>query len=263
MRANKRLGQHFLTSQAIVKKIVSFGNLSKKDVVLEIGPGRGVLTKALLETSGRVIAFEKDRRFFDLLEEKFASEIKDKKLILLRRDILDINSEDYLLLASSYKLISNIPYYITGEILRVFLSSEKKPSVAVLMLQNEVAKRIMARDNKESILSISVKVYGKPEYVSKVPARYFSPKPKVDSAILKISDISGGLFKNKNEEATFFKILRAGFSKKRKKLSSNLSDFFTKEEVFEFFKKCGVSDNARAENLTLNQWFCLFLNRRQ
>jgi len=194
--------------------------------VLEIGPGKGFLTEELLKNSLQVIAVEKDDRLIEILDEKFKKEIASKKLILIHQDVLDFQPQKYKLTNSNYKLIANIPYYLTGQIFRLFLESDNQPSKIVLMVQKEVANRIIARDEKESILSMSVKAYGKPRYVKKVPARYFSPKPKIDSAIILIDNISKGIFKNKNEEQAFFNLMKTGFSHKRKTLLNNLSDVY-------------------------------------
>ncbi len=267
MRAKKSLGQNFLTSKGVVGDIMTAAELSAKDTVLEIGPGKGFLTEELLKKAGKVIAIEKDDRLIDLLKEKFSEEIKAGKLTLVHGDILNlVNGEDsisiisrYKLDTSEYKVVANIPYYITGQILRLFLESDAQPEKMVLMVQKEVAKRIVAHDEKESILSISIKVYGTPKLIKKVPARYFSPKPKVDSAILLIKDISKKLFKNKKEEE-FFKLVTSGFSQKRKKLVNNLSTNYKnykKGKIEELFDICDIKLNTRAEKLSVNKWMCL------
>ena len=188
MRPKKSLGQNFLTSQSVVDKIVETANLNPKDVVLEVGPGKGVLTQALLEKAGKVIAVEKDDALIYLLKEKFAQEIKEEKLVLVRGDILKFDFEERGLKKSNYKIVANIPYYITGEFLRSVLSSDIQPSQMVLLVQKEVAERI-ARSKKESILSLSIKVYGEPKYIQIVKAGSFNPAPKVDSAILSIENL--------------------------------------------------------------------------
>lgn len=258
MYAKKSLGQHFLTSQGALVKIVEVGNLKKTDIVLEIGPGRGVLTEKLLAEVKKVIAVEKDDQLFELLGEKFKKEIKNKKLELVHADILDYEPK------GEYKLIANIPYNITGAILEKFLSVVRQPELAVLLVQKEVAERIVAKNNKESILSISVKVYGAPKYIQTVKAGSFSPAPRVDSAILLIENISKKFFeedlRGSTSEERFFEMLRAGFKSKRKKLSSNLSKTFTKERVGKAFNKMGLDDNLRAEDLSVSGWINLVKN---
>ena len=202
--------------------------------MLEAGPGKGVLTEELLKKAGKVIAVEKDDALIEFLCDKFSSEIASSKLQLIHDDILNFNPTTFFLSSSSYnlqpphtphpphKLLANIPYYITGQFLRKFLSSENQPSKMVLLLQKEVVKRIMANDGKESILSISVKAYGKPKNIGKVSKENFSPKPKVDSAILLIDSISRDFFKDADNEEKFFQILKAGFAHKRKLLAGNI-----------------------------------------
>src|SRR3990172_2215572 len=178
MRAKKSLGQNFLTSRGVARDIVVAAQITPDDVVLEIGPGKGFLTEGLLQKAKKVIAVEKDERMVEYLKDKFREEIRNGKLELIHQDILSFD-------ISRFTLVANIPYYITGEILRTFLSGDLQPQRMVLMVQKEVAERIVARPSsrragtgKESILSMSVKVYGTPCYIQKVPARYFSPKPK-------------------------------------------------------------------------------------
>jgi 16S rRNA (adenine1518-N6/adenine1519-N6)-dimethyltransferase len=256
VRARKSLGQNFLTSKAITRDIIEASGISVKDTVLEIGPGKGFLTKELLKKAGKVIAIEKDRRLIEHLQEKFAEEVSNKKLVVIHGDILDFSAEQlkHTLKSKRYTLVANIPYYITGQILRMFLESDMQPQKMVLMVQKEVAQRVVARDGKESILSISVKAYGTPRYVKKVPARYFSPQPKVDSAILLIDKISKKLFKNKKAEGEFFELMKMGFAHKRKTLSNNLKSYRNTKEAF---KNCEIPQKIRAEKLTLKDWLCL------
>ena len=220
----KSLGQHFLTSTRALDVIVEAGELKPTDTVLEIGPGRGVLTEKLLAARCKVLAVEKDDVLCELLKAKFKEEIGSERLILINEDILSYNLE-----AISYKLVANIPYNITGAILKKFLSSDNQPERMVLLVQKEVAERIVAKKSKpfdsaqgkESILSISVKIYGEPGYIERVLAGSFSPPPKVDSAVILISNISKERLAGMGEER-FFALLKAGFASKRKKLSSNL-----------------------------------------
>jgi 16S rRNA (adenine1518-N6/adenine1519-N6)-dimethyltransferase len=258
MRAKKSLGQNFLTSQSVVDKIVETANLNDTDVVLEVGPGKGVLTQALLEKAGKVIAVEKDDALIYLLKERFAQEIKEEKLILVRGDILKFDFEEHGLKKGNYKIVANIPYYITGEFLRKTLSSDIQPTQMVLLVQKEVAERI-ARSKKESILSLSVKVYGEPKYIQTVKAGSFSPAPKVDSAILSIENISKKFFTNSEvqphcSESRFFEVVKTGFAHKRKLLLSNLSILKSKEEIKKAFSKANIDEKARAEDLSLEQW---------
>ncbi len=158
-RAKKALGQHFLTSKKIVSEIASVAELTRDDTVLEVGPGKGVLTRALLETGAHVVAVEKDRDLVETLSHPFASEIDSKQLTIVQGDVLTFEPAAYGLKEHAYKLVANIPYYITGEIMRRFLSGGSQPERMVLLVQKEVAERVVARDTKESILSMSVKLY--------------------------------------------------------------------------------------------------------
>lgn len=253
MYAKKSLGQHFLKSERALATIVSSGELKPGDIVLEIGPGQGALTEKLLATSCQVLAVEKDNELHEFLKNKFVSEIASGQLTLVHGDILDFEPESYQLKANSYKLVANIPYNITGAIFKKFLGATHQPERAVLLVQKEVAERIAARDDKESILSISVKAYGEPKFVEKVLAGSFAPAPAVDSAIIAIGNISKTFFAGFSED-DFFRLLRAGFASKRKKLSSNLSSIFPKEKVSAAFGIFKLDDNVRAEDVPVEIW---------
>ncbi|MDO8510457.1 MAG: 16S rRNA (adenine(1518)-N(6)/adenine(1519)-N(6))-dimethyltransferase RsmA [bacterium] len=256
MRAKKSLGQHFLTSPAIAREIAATAELSSKDTVLEVGPGKGMLTRALLERGARVIALEKDLRLIAPLKEIFSGPIKSGQLEILYEDALEFLPEAHGLRPGGYKLVANIPYYITGALLRKFLEGNTQPSVLVLMVQNEVAGRITARDGKESILSLSVKTYGKVKKVRKVPATVFRPVPKVDSAVIKVNAINKDFFK-KFDEKSFFTLIHAAFGQKRKFLKNNLSAQFSKTDISKAFEACRISEKARAEDLPIETWQCL------
>lgn len=258
VHAKKSLGQNFLNSKAVARDIVRAANLTPTDTVLEIGPGKGFLTSELLASGARVIAIEKDDRMIPILQEKFAEEIKKNKFTLVLGGILEELEKNTLELPAKYKLIANIPYYLTGQILRTFLEAKLQPEKMIIMVQKEVATRIVARDKKESILSIAVKAYGTPRIVKKVPARYFTPAPKVDSAILSIENISHKNFSDKTSEKAFFEVVRAGFAHKRKVLAGNLKELFG-EKTESILRETSVAKNARAENLSLNQWLAITL----
>lgn len=257
MRAKKSLGQHFLKSPRIIEKIIEAAQLTPEDTVLEIGPGRGVLTKVLLQKAVRVIAIEKDDALIPVLKETFRKELASKKLTLLHEDVLNWEPKREGIKAGSYTIVANIPYYITGIFLRRFLGTKEYPKSMTLLVQKEVAERIIASDRKESLFSIGVKAYGTPRYVATVRAGNFVPPPKVDSAILSIADISKLQFDTIDEE-DFFTLVRAGFAHKRKQLAANLrtafGNSFSTEETFPL---CGISLKARAEDLTLADWKCL------
>lgn len=248
----KSLGQNFLVNRGILKIIIETSKIKPTEVILEIGPGKGMLTRALLNAGAKVIAVEKDNRLIPVLKKTFENELKSSQLTIIHGDILTLDFKE-VQVPKNYKVVANIPYYITGSLIRLLLSSENQPKAIILMLQKEVAKRIVASDNRESLLSLSVKAYGAPRYIKTVSRGSFSPAPSVDSAILSIENISKDLFNNFSEDF-FFKIIRAGFSSKRKKLVNNLEKIYTKNDVAVAFKQSPLSDNARAENLTLDEW---------
>lgn len=272
IQAKKSLGQNFLKSKKALTAMVVAGNVVEGDTVIEIGPGKGALTRVLLETGAIVIAFEKDHRLIELLQEEFKEYIENKKFFLYEKDILDVEIENFLLEVSflrrqgsrqdeslvildshlrgndkalRYKLIANIPYYITGEITRRFLTATHKPECIVLLVQKEVAQRIA--DIKETILSLSVKVYGTPKKVMTVKKEFFSPSPKVDSAIISISNIQNP-FSNEKDEVRFFEIIKKVFGQKRKKLNTTLKDY--KEQI----KNWEEIKDKRPEEIGVEEW---------
>jgi 16S rRNA (adenine1518-N6/adenine1519-N6)-dimethyltransferase len=186
--------------------------------------------------------------------------MKSEFLDIIHGDILKFDETVLRHYDLPYRVVANIPYYITGAILEKFLSSSYQPTSMTLVMQKEVVDRIMARDGKESILSLSVKAYGIPTYHGKIPARYFSPEPKVDSAILKIDDISKSNFKGTEEEILFFKIVKTGFAHKRKKLISNLADIIPKHSLEKIFADMKWDTNIRAERISLDGWLLLVKN---
>jgi len=256
--AKKSLGQNFLKSAPALEMMCKAGEINSRDIVLEIGPGKGALTDKLLVLAKKVIAIEKDHDLYEFLKEKYQNEIKNKKLLLVNDDILKFDPAFYSLSSSNYKIVANIPYNITGAIIRNFLSSEIQPQKMVLLVQKEVAERIVARDGKESILSISVKAYGEPKYMMKVHKRFFSPSPKVDSAIIAINDISKNNFKNASEEKNFFVFVKSGFAHKRKVLCKNLENANVgREQVAEVFEKLEINPKSRAENIKIEKWLLI------
>ncbi len=252
--AKKSLGQHFLRSERALAEIIKAADIHAGETVLEIGPGEGVLTEKLLACGARLVAVEKDDNLYELLKNKFAKEIAGGKFVLIHDDIL--NFDPASLQAVSYKLVANIPYNITGAIFEKFLSADAQPSLMVLLVQDEVAKRAVARDGKESILSISIKAYGDPRYVDKVLAGSFVPAPSVHSAIIAVEHISKSFFTGFSEQ-DFFTLLKAGFQSKRKKLSSNLAAVAEKTRVLEAFHALGLDENTRAEDISTSTWRAL------
>jgi 16S rRNA (adenine1518-N6/adenine1519-N6)-dimethyltransferase len=230
------------------------GSVDGKDTIVEIGPGKGALTRKLLDKAKKVVAVEKDRDLIKILQEVFAEEIKSGKLELIEGDILEFDPTKYKLEKNKYKIVANIPYNITGAIIRKFLSGDVKPATMVLLVQKEVAQRIVAQDKKESILSLSVKVYGTPKYVMKVGKRFFSPSPKVDSAIISITGISEKAFETKGLEDKFFEIIKAGFAHKRKVLRKNLEEVAAAGNIQKVFEKLSIDTKIRAEDIAFPVW---------
>jgi 16S rRNA (adenine1518-N6/adenine1519-N6)-dimethyltransferase len=260
--AKKSLGQHFLNSPSALGKIIDAAKIKAGETVLEIGPGTGILTKALLEKGARVIAVEKDARAIELLSDKFVEESSAGMFSLVEEDVLDY------IPPKSYSIVANIPYYITGAILQKFLEKEPRPGRMVLLVQKEVAERIVAgRDGpggrsksggtgKESILSISVKAFGAPKIIARVPRGAFSPPPSVDSAILSIENISDLKFKISGiSPRDFFGLIHAGFAHKRKFLRRNLEKKIGKKTLEKTWSRLGLDPNARAEDISLETWF--------
>lgn len=255
--AKKSLGQNFLITPRVVEMIARAGDLKPSDTVIEIGPGKGVLTRALFASGAKVKAIEKDDRLIPVLGKEFEDEISSGRLQLIHGDILEMDIENSVAaIDGTYKVIANIPYYITGQLVRSFLSVSKKPELMVLMVQKEVATRIAARDGKESILSLSVKCYATPELVMNVSRGNFFPIPNVDSAVIKLSNITNP-FADKAAEERFFEIVKAGFAQKRKKLISNLDGILPRDLLEKKFMELGLDQNTRAEDVKLEAWIKL------
>lgn len=262
-RAKKSLGQHFLRSSSAIRAMVTAGKVTASDTVLEIGPGEGVLTHALLETGAKVIAVEFDHDLIANLNSRFSNQIKTGQLTIVEMDILQFDPKRFELQDSRYKLVANIPYYITGAIFEKFLTEKNHPSCLVVLIQKEVATRIVARDKKESILSLSVKAFGTPKIVVKVPASAFRPAPKVDSAVLLVENISNSNFANAEEIKYFFDIIHAGFAHKRKLVIRNLEKIAPGAVVASAFTKLAIADKARAEDIPLEKWLSLPIELKQ
>ncbi len=259
----KSLGQNFLKSQKALAEILHAGSVSIGDTILEIGPGKGALTEKLLSTGAHVVAIEKDQELVPYLQEKFAIDIEKGLFTLIEGDILEFDIESITKLTPpsqggkqlpNYKLIANIPYNITGAIIRMFLESKNQPTTMVLLVQKEVAVRI-ARDKKESILSLSVKAYGTPTYVSTVSKRYFNPAPKVDSAIIAVQGINRNRFVSQTHEAEFFKLVKTAFAHKRKQLAGNLKEGgYSTEWINTTFSNNKIPEYVRAEDIHIQTW---------
>lgn len=245
-------------------------NIPEKEegLVLEIGPGLGVLTQELVKKTNTVIAVELDKDLANLLHEQFPSNIifrddrdcftslaMTKGLHIINDDILKINLDE-VIGKSNYKIVANIPYAITSRILQLFLSRKHQPELMVLLVQKEVAERVCAEPGDMSILSVSVQLYGEPEIVDIVPAESFFPAPKVDSAILKIRIKNNELRDLEGSEKSFFRCVHIGFASRRKTLLNNLAAGYhlPKEKVSDILKSIGFSENIRAQELSVDDW---------
>ncbi len=251
----KSLGQHFLNSDYVPKKMCDAAELERGDIVLEIGPGTGALTKEILVRGARVIALEADLRAIESLNETFAVEIAAGELTIHHHDARSINPTDFGLKHQQYKVVANIPYYISGLLFRTMLETSCQPNTLVFLVQKEVASRI-AKDKKESLLSLSIKCYGNPSYIGTIARGHFTPPPKVDSAIVAVQGISKSAFNNMSETA-FFTLLHLGFGQKRKQLLSNLSKSYSRDQLETIFKQIGLTLNIRAEDVSLTNWLSL------
>ncbi len=252
MFAKKSLGQHFLMHPRIAERIAAAAHLTKKDTVLEIGPGTGILTEPLLARAKKVIAVETDAELVKKLHERFAKEIAGGTLTLLTQDIQTFNP---LCINEPYTLVANIPYFLTGKIIRMFLETAHPPRALTLLVQKEVAARI-AREKKESLLSLSVKAYGVPKYLFTVPRGAFIPAPSVDSAVLQVASIQNP-FADEEEKHQFFSLLHTGFAHKRKRLAKNLEEILKKDVVLGVLAAAEIDSGVRAEEVALDAWMRL------
>jgi len=265
LRARKGLGQHFLIDGEVLETIIAAAELAPNDIVIEIGPGLGVLTGELAGRAGWVIAIELDNKLAAILKKTLAS---FDNVVILNEDVLGIDPKALLQeqkpsfppALSPYKVVANLPYYITSPVLRHFLEASVKPEIMIVMVQKEVAEAIVAEPGQRSVLSISVQFYGKPSIVSYVPARSFYPPPEVDSAILRI-DVYPRPVVAVNDEKSFFELVRAGFTASRKQAANSLAQGLglPKAEVLAFLGKAGIAPQRRAETFTLEEWAQLWL----
>lgn len=282
LEAKKSLGQNFLKNKTLISKMAAVAKISEGDLVVEIGPGTGYLTEELLKKAKNegfsVLAIEKDHRAIPILEEKFKDCIESGIFTLIEGDIMEIdfatlphfsksNSNSSLKssvdshlqkITANYHIIANIPYYITGAIIRRGLEAKNKPKNIIIMVQKEVAQRAIAKDEKESLLSLSIKAFGEPKLEFIVTKGNFVPPPKVDSAVLSIKNINDSQFKSHQiTEKLFFDVLHAGFAHKRKKLVSNLTVLLEKQKIEEIFKKISLDNDIRPEHMHISSWFLL------
>lgn len=244
----KSLGQHWLHDRTTLASIAKHANLVPRDTVLEIGPGLGTLTSELLRRAGAVMAVE----FDETLAQKLPGQFPGKKLTVIHEDIItfDLNR-----LPAGYKVVANVPYYITSKIVQKLMTAQNKPQTVVLLVQKEVAERITAGPGDMSILAVSAQVFADVRLGEVVPAQLFTPPPKVDSAVVVLHTYATPRF-GALDEKVFFRVVRAGFSSPRKKLRSSLAGGLgvTKDEVLLLLKQAEINPDARAEQLLVEQW---------
>jgi 16S rRNA (adenine1518-N6/adenine1519-N6)-dimethyltransferase len=253
LRPKKSLGQNFLIDPTALQKIVAAADLSAADAVVEVGAGVGRLTRLLAEQAGRVVAVELDDRLVQILREQVADLSHVRIVHGDVRDILDFGFSH-----REYKVVGNLPYYITSAVLRHFLENEPRPRLMVVTVQREVAQRVVAEPGDLSLLAVSVQFYGHPRVVARIPAGAFYPRPQVDSAVVRI-DVEEQLTVALGEgvdEAQFFRVVRAGFSQRRKTLRNSLSGGLRLSPacVEEALAQIGVDPRRRAQTLSLQEW---------
>jgi 16S rRNA (adenine1518-N6/adenine1519-N6)-dimethyltransferase len=244
----KELGQHWLTDRLILGEIADEAQITKNDTVLEIGPGLGTLTSELLKRAATVLAVEFDKE----LARKLPGQFPGTTLSVINDDIL---SYDLNTLPSEYVVVANVPYYITSKIVQKLMTAQNKPRIAVLLVQKEVAERIAAKPGDMSILAISAQVYAQAELGIEVPKDFFKPPPKVDSQVIILKTRQQPLVES-SEEQQFFRIVKAGFSAKRKKLRSSLSGglAISKGDAEAMLVSANISPDDRAEDLAISDW---------
>lgn len=250
--AKKSLGQHWLHDIDVLEDIAGCADITEDDTVLEIGPGLGTLTRVLVKQAKQVVAVE----FDEILAGRLPQEVPAANLEVITQDILSL---DFTKLPAGYKLVANIPYYLTSNLIRVISETPNPPSVAVLLVQKEVAERVAAAPGSTSILSITAQFFWEVSLGNIVPAELFTPPPKVDSQILILdrrpkSNLSDADIKK------FFQLVKAGFSQRRKTLLNSLSGGLgiSKDEVRQKCKAAGIDPSRRAQTLTMTEWNSLY-----
>lgn len=263
IQPSKGLGQNFLVDRHALERIVEVSNLSPADAVLEVGPGLGVLTRELAERAGTVVAVELDRKMLAVLRERLAGYAN---VHLVQGDILEIDPVQAMVDALGdtsgealrYKVVANLPYYITSAVLRHLLTASVPPEQLTVLVQKEVAARMTARPGDLSLLAVSVQVFGEPEIVARVPAGAFYPRPKVDSAVVRIRVYPQPRVPREELER-FFAVVQAGFGQKRKQLHNSLSHNLRlpQETVLELMARAGIEPQRRPQTLSIDEWAAL------
>jgi 16S rRNA (adenine1518-N6/adenine1519-N6)-dimethyltransferase len=253
LHPRKRLGQNFLTDPVALDRIVAAAELSPGDAVIEVGAGLGTLTRPLAAQAGRVVAVELDDRLVEILREQLA-DLANVQIV--HGDILQL--ADFGFPHRGYKVVANLPYYITSAVLRHFLEGEPRPGLMVVTVQREVAERIVAKPGEMSLLAVSVQFYGQPRIVARIPAGAFYPPPSVGSAVVRVEvgEQPAVALGQGMDEAAFFRVVRAGFGQKRKTVRNSLSAGLglPRATVEGALGQAGVDPRRRAETLSLPEW---------
>jgi len=252
MEPKKSLGQHWLKDPSALESIAAAAWLSPADTVLEIGPGPGDLTKLLLQRAGQVVAIEIDKP----LAARLRQSLNVPQLQIIAGDILEF---DLAQLPAGYKVVANIPYYLTSNLIRLLSEASNPPALAVLLVQQEVAERVAAKPGEMSLLSVSAQLYFSAQLGPKVPAELFEPPPKVDSRVLILTRRPAPLF-DRLDEKLFFRIVKAGFAGRRKKLRSSLAAglIISKPQADQLLESAKIDGDLRAQNLSLADWHKLY-----
>lgn len=255
MRPNKAFGQNFLVDRLILLRIIEAAEIHPGDQVLELGAGTGVLTRELAKRARRVVAVELERNMLSLLGETTRNYTNVE---LIERDLLYVDPTG-IFGSEPYKLVANLPYYITAPTFRHFLESANPPRLIVVMVQYEVAQRIVAGPGDLSLLGVSIQFYGKPRIIAHVPAQAFYPAPKVDSAILRI-DMKDEVPLTRKQRDSFFRLVQAGFSQRRKQLHNSLTHGLHRKdmEVQAWLLAANIDPSRRAETLSIEDWLRLW-----
>jgi len=271
VKPSKSKGQNFLLDEGVVEQMVEHAQVNKDDLVIEVGPGFGVLTRKLAEKAKAVLLIELDDKLAAYQRSVLLPEYKN--LSLIHGDALSSETfhritdwlkrhagdKSFEALDHSYKLVANLPYQITSKLLRQYLEAHPKPSSMTVMVQKEVAERMTAAPGKTSLISLATQVYSQAKVISVVPDKAFFPAPKVTSAVVHcdVTKMHKGYDALDLQQARFWQLAKAGFASRRKQLKNNLKPFFKKGEIEAIFASCGIPEQARAQELDLAQWVCL------
>lgn len=265
VRPDKGMGQNFLVDETILQRIAAAAEPAPCDIVLEIGAGTGALTKVLAQEAGQVLALELDQRLMPILESELA---EYGNVTLIQGDVLGLDPGPLIREARKkldvsevrYKVVGNLPYYITSAILRQLLEADQRPDLMVITVQYEVAKRIVAKPGDMSLLAVSVQFYGDPELLFRIKPGSFYPSPTVDSGVVRI-DVPESPPLPEEEIDTFFQVVRAGFSQRRKQLhnalSAGLGECLPKDEAATRLDRAGLDHRRRAQTLSVEEWIAV------